>query len=76
MSISRVELDMDMSHDHLCSIQSRVSFPKSTVLFSRQSGLTALIWAALSGYTDCVRVLVQAGAEKDTKTRDVRDVYA
>jgi hypothetical protein len=32
-----------------------------------QSGRTALIQAAQNGHTDCVRLLVQAGADKDAK---------
>ncbi len=37
--------------------------------------MTPLIWAAELGRTDSVRVLLQAGAEKDAKNRNVRDVH-
>ena len=38
-----------------------------------QFGLTPLIWAALKGHADCVRVLVEAGADMDGKD-NVRSV--
>jgi hypothetical protein len=37
-----------------------------------QGGNTALIYAASSGHADCVRLLIDAGANKDAKT-NVRD---
>ncbi len=33
-----------------------------------QDGYTALIWAAQCGHTDCVRLLVEAGADKQAMT--------
>jgi ankyrin repeat protein len=39
--------------------------------FSAQYGWTALIWAARYGYAECVRLLLDAGADKNAKT-DVR----
>ena len=32
-----------------------------------QHGTTALIWAAHNGHADCVRLLIDAGADKDAK---------
>ncbi len=32
-----------------------------------QSGYTALFWAARRGHTECVRLLMQGGADKDAK---------
>ncbi len=37
-------------------------------LFQIQDGCTALIWAASNGHTDCVRLLVEGGADKDAKS--------
>jgi ankyrin repeat protein len=31
--------------------------------FRAQSGRTALIWTAIKGHTDCVRLLLDAGAD-------------
>ncbi len=36
-----------------------------------QSGCTALAYAAKTGHADCVRLLIDAGADKDIKN-DVR----
>ncbi len=36
-----------------------------------QYGSTALIWAAMRGHADCARLLLDAGADKET-TDDVR----
>ena len=33
-----------------------------------QSGRTALISAAFEGHTECVRLLLEGGADKDVKT--------
>ena len=35
--------------------------------FDAQYGLTALIWAAAEGHAECVRLLIDAGADKDVK---------
>ena len=35
--------------------------------FDSQDGWTALIWAAWNGHTECVRLLIDAGADKDAK---------
>ena len=40
-------------------IQSRWCFVQS------QFGWTALIWAAANGHVDCVRLLIDAGADTD-----------
>ncbi len=32
-----------------------------------QDEMTALLWAAMEGHADCVRLLLDAGADKDTK---------
>ena len=32
-----------------------------------QAGCTALMWAVVRGRTDCVRALVEAGADKEAK---------
>ena len=42
------------------------------VKIDSQSGATALIWAASRGHTDCVRLLIDAGADKDAKASAVR----
>jgi hypothetical protein len=39
-----------------------------------QNGYTALMWAADKGQASCVRLLLDAGANKDLKD-NVRDVY-
>jgi hypothetical protein len=39
-----------------------------------QSGLTALIGAAIGGHSDCARLLLEAGADKEAKT-EVRRVF-
>jgi hypothetical protein len=36
--------------------------------FDSQKGWTALIWAAWHGHADCVRLLIDAGADKEAKT--------
>ena len=33
--------------------------------FDLQKGWTALIWAARNGHADCVRLLIEVGADKD-----------
>ena len=35
--------------------------------FESQNGSTALMYAAVYGHTDCVRLLIDAGADKDAK---------
>ena len=35
--------------------------------FNSQDGATALIWAAEMGRADCVRLLIDAGADKDAE---------
>jgi hypothetical protein len=35
--------------------------------FDSQQGWTALIWAARQGHVDCVRLLIDAGADKNAK---------
>jgi hypothetical protein len=37
-----------------------------------QDGWTALIGAGCNGHAGCVRLLLDAGADKDIKTNDVR----
>ncbi len=37
--------------------------------YDSQNGWTALMWAAQNGHADCVRLLLDAGADKDAKTR-------
>ncbi len=37
--------------------------------FQTQGGDTALMWAAQSGHADCVRALVEAGANKYAKNK-------
>ena len=32
-----------------------------------QDEMTALLWAAMEGHADCVRLLLDAGADKDAK---------
>jgi ankyrin repeat protein len=32
-----------------------------------QDGSTVLIWAAANGHTDCVRLLIDAGADKEAR---------
>ena len=39
--------------------------------YNSQYGWTALIWAALKSHTDCLRLLIDAGANKDARD-DVR----
>jgi ankyrin repeat protein len=34
-----------------------------------QGGYTALIWAAIIGHEDCVRLLLDAGANKEAKNK-------
>ena len=34
-----------------------------------QKGCTALMWAAKDAHIDCVRLLVEAGADKDAKNK-------
>jgi hypothetical protein len=41
------------------------------VAYDMQGGYTALIWAAQEGHTDCARLLIDAGADKNAKI-DVR----
>ncbi len=35
---------------------------------ARQGGFTALLRAASNGHTDCVRLLIERGADKEAKT--------
>jgi ankyrin repeat protein len=37
-----------------------------------QHGRTALIWAAINDHADCVRLLIDAGADKDINDAEVR----
>ena len=39
-----------------------------------QFGCTALIYAAQNGHANCARLLLDAGADKNAKTNDVRRV--
>jgi ankyrin repeat protein len=39
------------------------------IKFQTQGGDTALMWAAESGHADCVRALVEAGANKYAKNK-------
>ncbi len=41
----------------------------------RKYGLTALIRAAMNGHTDCVRVLVEAGAAIERQSDNVRGIF-
>jgi hypothetical protein len=36
--------------------------------YGSQEGWTALIWAAWNGHADCVRLLINVGADKDAKS--------
>lgn len=54
----RTDLNIDLSV-HLSRPATHASMPS-------QAGYTALIRAALKGHIDCVRLLVEAGADKDT----------
>jgi ankyrin repeat protein len=52
----------------LCTVSGFASHACQT-----QAGYTALVYAAISGHTDCMRLLVEGGADKDAKTA-VRDL--
>ena len=43
--------------------------------FDIQGGYTALIYSAMYGHSECVRLLVESGANKEAKT-DVRIAYS
>ncbi len=43
------------------------AFVRRQVIGTLQYGSTALIWAAEKGFVDCVRLLIDAGANKDAK---------
>jgi hypothetical protein len=62
----------------LWSVASDGCRPGGTLfLYQTQDGWTALISAAQEGHTDCARLLVKAGANKEAKNnvRDVRTIY-
>ena len=45
-----------------------------TISLYAQNGCTALIGATKEGHTECVRLLLQAGADTDAKEDSVRDI--
>ena len=50
----------------LCTAAGRLRRHK-LCMCSTQSGYTALFWAARRGHADCVRVLLEGGADKEAK---------
>jgi ankyrin repeat protein len=40
-----------------------------------QKGWTGMIWAAWYGHMDCVRLLIEAGADKEARTTRVRGIW-
>ncbi len=59
---------------HLLPFLFRVSLPQSEFFMYSQfrNGLTALMQGALGGRTDCVRLLLAAGADKEVLRAYVR----
>jgi ankyrin repeat protein len=55
--------------DTLISESLLVSTCVAVQIFSLQDGLTALMYAALHGRTDSVRLLLEVGANKDARAK-------
>ena len=49
----------------VCVCVCVVDIPDITCTFSLQGGMTPLIWAALSGHVECIKVLLDWGALTD-----------